>query len=396
MIMGSTSKKTVIFRGPVLTQSGYGCHSRQIVRWLIDRETRGDITVKFITTPWGDTPWIINPNALDGLAGQIMQRAVGPEGAIGTDVSLQLQLPNEWDPNLSRVNVGVTAAVETDRCNPEWIAACNAMHSVIVPSHHAKQCLTNTGNITKPLIVIPEAYSDACVAPELPTLDELPTSFNFLIFGQLTGNNPNNDRKNIFYTVKWLCDVFKDDKSVGIVLKTNAGRNSRIDRGLVTNLMKQLLSEVRKGPYPRMYLYHGDMSDQEVAALYRHNQVKALVALTRGEGYGLPILEAAASGLPIIATGWSGHMDFLKHGKFISVYYQLGEVHPSRIDNRIFMKGARWANPSEEDFKKRVVKFRESSSIPKQWAIELQSKVKDIYSMHQVHSDYDAALREVI
>ncbi len=394
--MSSSNLKTVVFRGPVLTQSGYGVHSRQVAKYLLNR---GDVDVKFLATPWGDTPWIVNPSAYDGFAGQIMQRCVSPDQASNFDVSLQLQLPNEWDPKLSRVNVGITAAVETDRCHPEWVAACNAMHSVIVPSNHARQCIANSGNVIKPITVVPESYSEAIDNPtSLPTLEDFPTSFNFLVFGQLTGNNPHSDRKNTFYTIKWLCETFKNDKDVGIVIKTNAGRNSKIDRNLVVNMFKQLLSEVRPKAAlgPKFYLLHGDMNDHEVAALYKHPQIKALVALTRGEGYGLPILEAAASGLPVIATGWSGHLDFLKHGKFISVYYQLNDVHPSRIDNRIFVKGSRWANPSEEDFKKRVLKFRESSSTPKQWALELEQKLKEPYSFKAVCKAYDAALREVL
>lgn len=392
---GAPQLKKVIFQGPALTQSGYGVHSRQVAKWLL---SRGDLDVKFVLTPWGDTPWIVDQSAYGGLAKDIMQRAINPQAAqqLNADVSMQLQLPNEWNPKLAKFNVGITAAVETDRCHPDWVAACNAMNLIVVPSQHAKQCLANSGNLTRPTIVVPESFSEAISAPELPKLDDFPTPFNFLIFGQLTGNNPNSDRKNIFFTIKWLCETFKDDKDVGIVLKTNAGRNSKIDRNLVTNLMKQLLAEVRKGPFPRFYLMHGDMNDQEVASLYRHPQVKSLVTLTRGEGYGLPILEAAASGLPIIATGWSGHLDFLKHGKFISVYYQLGEVHPSRVDNKIFVKGARWANPSEEDFKKRVAKFRESSSTPKQWALELQQKVGDLYSFEAICKHYDAALKEVL
>lgn len=385
--------KTVVLRGPVLTQSGYGVHARQIAKWLLQRK---DVDIKFIATPWGDTPWIINPKACDGLAAKIMERSVGPEVVVGADVSIQLQLPNEWDPKLSRVNVGVTAAVETDRCHPEWVDACNAMDMVIVPSQHAKQCLVNTGNVTKPLIVVPESFSEAISSDDIPKMDDFSTPFNFLVFGQLTGNNPLSDRKNTFLAIKWLCEVFKDDKDVGIVIKTNAGRNSKIDRNMVVNLMKQLLSEVRKGPYPKFNLLHGDMNDKEVASIYRHDQIKALVALTRGEGYGLPILEAAASGLPVVATGWSGHMDFLKHGKFVSVYYQLNEVHQSRIDNKIFVKGARWANPSEEDFKKRILKFRESYSIPKEWARDLQKKISEQYSFEKICQTYDNVLREIV
>lgn len=389
----SEQVKKVVLRGPVLTQSGYGTHCRQAAKWLLNRP---DVDVKFLTTPWGDTPWVINPDAYDGLAGQIMQHAVAPETVVrNSDVSFQFQLPNEWDPALSRVNVGVSAVVETDKCNPTWIDACNAMDKVIVPSQHAKQCLLNTGNVSKPLIVVPESYNEAITTGDLPTLEDFSTDFNFLIFGQITGNNPHNDRKNTFFTIKWLCETFADNKDVGIILKTNAGRNSRIDRSIVSNLIKQLLAEVRKGPYPRVHLLHGDMDDKEVAALYRHRQVKALVALTRGEGYGLPILEAAASGLPIIATGWSGHMDFLKHGKFVNVYYQLAEVHKSRIDDVIFVKGSRWANPSEEDAKKRFLKFYESSSTPREWATDLQKKIVDTYSFERICNAYDDVMKDI-
>ena len=384
--------KTVLLRGPSLTQSGYGVHTRQVARWLLSRP---DFDVKFSTLPWGDTPWLIDQGLHDGLVGEIMKRSVPP--TTKADIAFQLQLPNEWDPSLAPINIGITAAVETDRCSPEWAAACNKMTAIVVPSQHAKACLTNSGPINRPVFVIPEAYCDAIRSPELPTLPSFSTPFNFLIFGQLTGNNPESDRKNIFYSLKWLCETFKDDPEVGIVVKTNVGKNSKIDRNLTRGLLTAVINESRKGKAtPKVHLLHGDMSEPEVAALYRHPQVKALVTLTRGEGYGLPILEAAASGLPVIATGWSGHLDFLKHGKYVSVYYQLGEVHPSRVDGKIFVKGARWANPSEEDFKKRALKFRQSHSTPKQWATELQQVLLEKYSLSSVSKMYDEALKEFI
>jgi glycosyltransferase involved in cell wall biosynthesis len=156
------------------------------------------------------------------------------------------------------------------------------------------------------------------------------------------------------------------------------------------------MKEVRKGMYPRVYLLHGDMSDEEVSSLYRHPKVKALVSLTKGEGYGLPILEAAASALPVIATGWSGHIDFLSHGKFIDVNYSLNEIHPTRVDNKIFMKGSKWAIASEEDFKKKVLKFKSSSSIPKEWAKSLQEKILEKYSIEIVKSMYNEVTKDLI
>jgi len=385
--------KTVILRGPVLTQSGYGHHARQIARWLLNRK---DIDVKFVPLPWGDTPWIVDQTSENGLIGEVMKRSTNV-GKMIADVSIQLQLPNEWDPKLAKFNIGVTAGVETDKCNPEWVSACNNMDMVIVPSQHTKSSLTASGLVLKPIIIVPEAYNDSIVSEKLTSnLPTFSTSFNFLVFGQLTGNNPNNDRKNLFYTIKWLCDLFKDDKDVGIVLKTNAGRNTKIDRRVIRNVVENVLSESRKGMYPRVHLLHGDMSNDEVASLYRHPQIKALVALTRGEGYGLPILEAAASGLPVIATGWSGHTDFLNKGKYVNISYQLIDVHPSRIDGKIFVQGSRWANPSEEDAKKRIAKFRTSSDVPREWAQDLKKKLIELYSFEKISKAYDDVIGSIL
>lgn len=387
--------KKVLFRAPVLTQSGYGQHARQVMSWLL---TKHDIELYVQPLPWGGTPWLLDTTDLDGFVGKIMEHAIPTQGPV--DVSIQLQLPNEWDPKLAKFNVGMTAAVESDRCHPDWITACNNMNTVIVPSNHARLNLTSTGDVKVPLLVIPEAYTESCgcLDEELPSnvFPTFSTPFNFLVFGQITGNNPESDRKNTFYTLKWLMETFSNDPDVGIVLKTNVGKNSLMDKRAVNVMIQGVINEVRKGPFPRIHLIHGNLHDDEVASLYRHPQVKALVALTRGEGYGLPILESAVSGLPIIATNWSGHLDFLNHGKFISVYYKLGDVHPSRIDEKIFVKGSRWAQPSEQDFKSRVKKFRNNSDIPKQWALELKQKLHEMYSLKKIFEAYSEALKEVI
>jgi hypothetical protein len=394
ILKDGNQKKRVLLRGPVLTQSGYGVHARQVAKWLFDRS---DFDVDVQALPWGDTPWLIDKNIDEGFIGRLMEKTVDPSGKV-YDLSVQLQLPNEWDPSLAKVNIGITAGVETDRCNPEWIPACNRMNMVIVPSQHTKNALTSTGNVTCPLHVIPEAYSEAIGYKEATKIDGLDfsTPFNLLLFGQLTGNNPENDRKNIFYTVKWLCEVFKDDSEVGIVIKTNSGRNTAIDRRIITQTFGNLVKEVRRGPFPRIHLLHGDMSDAEVASLYRHPKIKALVTTTRGEGYGLPILEAAGSGLPVVATAWSGHTDFLSHGKYIEIDYKLNPIHHTRVDNKIFMNGTKWAQVSEEDFKRKISKFRSASAMPREWAASLKEKILEKYSIEVIKSMYNEVTREVI
>ena len=381
--------KKVLLRGPLLTYSGYGTHSRQVFRWLM---TIPNIDLKVQCLPWGVTPWMVNPDLENGIAGAIMKRTNVSSDEV-FDITFQLQLPNEWDPSLGKRNVGLSAVVESDRCNPAWIDCCNRMDHIVVPTHHVKNVLCNTGDVKTVITVIPEAFYDEITEKEIDGLNvEFETDFNFLLFGQLTGNNPENDRKNNFYGIKWLCETFAGDKDVGIVFKTNSGKNTVIDRKITRKILEGLVNEVRQGPYPKIHFLHGAMSQHQIASLYRHPKIKALVALTRGEGFGLPLLEAAASGLPVIATNWSGHLDFLSLGKFIPVDYSLEDIHPTRVDNEIFVEGSKWAQPVEADVKRKLKKFRSSWIKPKQWAKEMQPRIIENYSQRTINGLYDQAL----
>lgn len=397
-------KPIVVLRAPMLTLSGYGTHARQIGEWLLRLDRAGSIELYCEALPWGATTWITNIDR-DALTSELMKRC--KKIPRKPDASFQLQLPNEWDPTLAeKLNVGVTAAVETDRANPEWADACDAMDYVVFPSEHSKKSVLAAGwapvNPGRAL-VIPESYPDALEKTvDVSVMDPL-RPFTFLVFGQMTGHdNARADRKNLHNTVKWLLEEFAGDADVGILLKTNQGRHTTFDAYHTENIIKTVIKSVQATTtkeLPEIHFVHGDMGDEAVAAMYKHPNVKALVSATRGEGFGLPLLEAAACDLPVIATGWSAHTEFLNLGRFVDLPCTLQVIPKERVDNKIFVPGAKWAEVSEKDFKRRVRKFRESSSIPRDWAKELGVKIRAKYNQNAVaaawSSAFDAELRRI-
>ena len=100
---------------------------------------------------------------------------------------------------------------------------------------------------------------------------------------------------------------------------------------------------------PKVYLLHGSFSDSEMNELYNHPKVKAMVSLTKGEGFGRPLLEFSSVDKPIIATNWSGHTDFLQGKYNIMVGGELSRVHKSAAVPNMILEESEWFRPKLED-----------------------------------------------
>lgn len=389
--------KNVLLRAPLLTNSGYGVHSRQIFEWML---TRKDFSVIVQPLQWGATPWIVNPSAESGIFGEIIKRSRSLDG-VNFDLTFQVQLPDEWDPKLGKYNVGVTALVETDRCNPAWFENMKAMDKIIVPSSFTKKVIQNTfGNtFDNKVHVIPEWFNShisekdrdlRAVTDERMKFD---TKFNLLTIGTLTSPDTTCDRKNLVNTIRWAIEALEGQENTGIIVKTCLGKGTVKDRAMAKSAISQIVNTFRKSEFPKIHLIHGNMTKREVAALYRSGRVKGYITATRGEGYGLPVIEAAAASVPVIATNWSGHLDFLQE-KFLKVDYELSLIPDKRIDNRIFVKGTSWAEPSKESFIKNILDLKSDYEKHENNARVLKKEVQRMFSKEKVCKKYDKFLKE--
>ena len=372
----------VHIRGPLLSISGYGVHARQIARWAFSKNF--DVTVEIL--PWGNTPWYTNRDECDGLIGQLMEASQPLRRK--PNYSFQIMLPHEWDNTLADKNFGVSAVVETDICSKEWVNACLKMDHVIVPSEFSKRCLVNSGLKSKRATVIPESFIDACLENNDSLALEFETENNFLILGQMSGDWE-TDRKNTAQAIALFCDTFKDSPDVGLIIKTNVGGNSTVDRHISKLRLGATLKSVRQGAFPKVYFLHGYLKDKEVSSLYHHPKVKGLISLTHGEGFGLPLLEAAACGLPVLATNWSAHTEFLNLGSWYKVKGTIEPVPQRKVDGHIFVQGAKWANPDFQSAREQLKDLKKDVTHANEQAKSLQAKIVKKYSFESVSNMYD-------
>ena len=381
----------VLLRAPLLTNSGYGVHSRQVFEWLVEK----DIDLDVECLKWGNTPWILDANDYSGIVSKIMERSKPLTPPY--DVTFQLQLPDEWDPNLGNYNVGMSAFVETDKCSSKWVDCCNKMDAVVVPSTFTKNVVKRSGMLNKKIHVIPEWFNENIGKTDSDNiLEQVDTEFNHLIIAQLTAQDTKVDRKNLINTLKWLFEIHNSDSDAGIVIKTNLGRGSKKDKIMTEKFMSHIVEKYRKGSSPAVHLIHGNMSSQEIAKIYASDKISSYVTATRGEGYGLPIVDAAAAGIPIVATNWSGHLEFLKPGSFIPVDYSLEEISEERVDDRIFYKGFKWADPSKQSFFSAISELKNDYPKHRETAKNLSADIHEKFSKQNIKKMYDNIFKEII
>jgi len=355
-------KKKILLKGPLLTRSGYGEQTRFALRALRSRPDLFEIYIQPLQ--WGQTSWLSSIDDEREWIDQTIEKTIGFFQQGGQfDIALQVTIPNEWE-KMAPMNIGYTAGIETTRVAPVWLQKANeVVNNVIVVSEHSKNVFLNTVALAtneatgeqmdyKLTVPIEAVNYPVKKYDNLEELDlDLKTDFNFLAVAQF------GPRKNIPSTIKWFVEEFHDDENAGLVVKTNIAKNCYMDREKLVGDLKQFLKTLSAHKC-KIYVLHGDMTDEEMHSLYRHPKISALLALPHGEGFGLPIFEAAYSGLPVIATGWSGQLDFLvdkeRKEHFYNVAFDLQPVQEQVVWEDVLIKESMWAYPREQSAKEKM------------------------------------------
>jgi hypothetical protein len=357
------SKNSCVIYAPIDTLSGYGARSRDTVKSIIQLK-KDEWDIKVIACSWGNTPtgFIRENSEWHFLSEYILP---SPQLNAQPDIMIWITVPNEFQ-KVGKYNIGITAGLEINIVPADWVEGVNRMDLVLVSSEHSKKAfieskfqrvndktkqVEGTVEVKVPIEVIFEGI-DTNIYKHLDkpnvkvgNLDQIPEDFCYLFVGHWLQGDLGEDRKNVGLLIKAFLEVFKNKKNKpALILKTSIIGPSYMDRDEVlkrVNMIKRMASSL---DVPNIYLLHGEFTDAEMNELYNHVKVKAMVSLTKGEGFGRPLLEFTQSKKPVLTTNFSGHLDFLKSEFTTLINGTLTNVHPSAANNMLIKEG-QWFSP---------------------------------------------------
>ena len=350
------SKPRFVISSPFDTYSGYGARSRDIIKAIIELDK---YEVELLPQRWGSTAWgFCEDNPEWGFLKNYTCSQDWNKSQ--PDIWMQITIPNEFQP-VGKYNIGCTAGIESTACKPEWVEGMNRMNMNWVSSKHTKKVFEsmvfekknkNTGQLVgtiknqKPIHVIFEGANLDVYKPLKKKndfdLSGVKENFNYLFVGHWMQGEFGHDRKNVSFLVKAFLETFKNQKrKPGLILKTSVGVESYLSRDSILDKIKEIRKTVNSKDLPNIYLINGSFSDENMNKLYHHPKIKSMVSLTKGEGFGRPLLEFSLTGKPIITTNFSGHTDFLNKNFSTLLPGELENVHSSAA-NQWLIKESQW------------------------------------------------------
>ena len=290
--------RSVTWQSVTGVANGYGMSTREILRALTSEGVHAEL------------------QSLDG-------------GSVASELQITYAPPSYFARNRGRRRIGFTMQ-EVDGFPADWVRAANALDEIWTPTEFNRAALL-AGGVKRPVHVVPLGVDPERFHPNVRGFPNPRGEFVFLSSLEWS------ERKNPELLLQTFNRVFRRDEPVLLVCKIN-----HRDRGIhVPDAIRALGLDPCGG---RIYfIYNRELPYDELASLYR--SADCFVSTSRGEGWGLPLMEAMACGLPAIATDWGGHAAFL----------DASDTYPLRVRALVaprcrcsYYEGFRWADPDEE------------------------------------------------
>jgi glycosyltransferase involved in cell wall biosynthesis len=277
---------------------------------------------------------------------------------------------------------------ETDQLPDKWTALCNLMDEIWVPSTWNKEIFTRCG-VTKPIYVVPHVIdvSDMQDARHLSMGFEEDQEEPFLFYSIFQWI----ERKNPLGLLKAYLTEFKADENVCLALKTYRLNTSAKEQGIIKGDIANLKTSLNLKEYPSIRFFGTLLPAEYIKGL--HKRGDCFVLPHRAEGFGIPHAEAMAAGNPVIATRYSGNLEFMNKENSYLI-----DCQETPVSNMLFPNyhgHMTWSDPCVTHLKKLMRHVYTSSEEAKLKGQIGQQYIKDHLSAEKIGGLIFNRLKEI-
>lgn len=381
------SNYQITWQGIIHDQQGYARASREYILGL----DKAGVDIRVEPLNFGSPSCVLREEQVKRLKELIAK----PRDMSKKQILVYHCQPYDIDANVEREKnkydkVIINTVWETTLTPKDWFPNINYADAVIVPSTNNAEVFRNSG-VTPPIILAPHG-SDETFSPDNKPFDlpDVKGKFTFLSIFQW------QHRKSPDKLLRAYWQAFTEQDDVALVIKAYWGNNAlKQDQRNVMNTIgryKHALGVKNGAP---IYFSGSLFSDEDLRGLYTMSDV--LVLPSRGEGVGLPYIEAMSSGVPCIATGWGGQTDFINDKNGYLIDYTL--EHTNSRDNEaisqnfthLFTKDMKWAEADVDHLTKLMRHTYEN-----QVEVKAKGKVAHFDMLGLTWSDVGVGLKESI
>lgn len=277
---------------------------------------------------------------------------------------------------------------ETDRLPRSWVDRCNQMDLLCLASRHNIDVFSASG-VTVPIArvrngVFPEMYEDD--PSQLPRVAMATPEFRFLSVFKW------DYRKGYDLLIRSFVEEFRQDEPVCLVIKTSSLREEVIRSTTISEAVRHLCLQYGTERSAPVYTNVATIPHRQLHQLYQ--RCHAFVLPSRGEGFGFPYLEAGATGLPVISTGWGGQTEFLTDENAYLVDYDLRTV-TSQWYTPFYQPPQKWAEPSVSDLRRHLRAVYADYGRARAKASLLRQHILREFTWEKAAADLAAAMRQL-
>lgn len=248
---------------------------------------------------------------------------------------------------------------ETDKLPLDFASNVQMLDEIWTGSQYNAMAIKNAG-VTKPIHIIPEAIDVKIDDSINPYITENKDSYKFYSIFEWT------ERKNPYGLLTAYFLEFQHDENVSLTIKTYVDSFTPEKKAEIKSHIRRIKNSLGLAKYPPLYIYTNLMDRRQV---YRfHKTFDCFISTHRGEGWGIPQMEALLMGKPVISTNCGGVHEYLRHGE--SAYllkYRLVPVIENSRNRQWYTPDQKWAQVEVDEIRKAM-----------RWAVENQDEAKKI------------------